>query len=280
MTGTKVLNSELIGLVPAAGRASRIQPLPCSKELLPIGFQNIGRGNDTQALRPKTVSHCLLENMHRAGARKAYMILNRGKWDIPNYYGPGTMAGLDIAYVVTDYPYGAPFSVKQACPFVPGATILFGFPDIVLKQPDALSRLVECLHETGVDLVLGLFPAHNPLKMDMVNFDDQGRICAIDIKPQTTHLTYTWILAAWSPAFTNFMCSYLEGIEPILQRDFQQGQAAKKNEYYMGHVFQAALKTDIKIKHVIFGAGRYVDIGTPVDLVAAMRQMGVEKEDR
>ena len=103
---------------------------------------------------------------------------------------------------------------------------------------------------------------------------------AIDIKPQNTHLTYTWILAAWSPTFTNFLYSYLEGVEPKLQRDLQQGHATKKHEYYMGHVFQAALKTDIKIRHVIFETGRYVDIGTPEDLATALRQMAADKEDR
>lgn len=280
MTGTDDSTSKLIGLVPAAGRATRIQPLPCSKELLPVGFQAIGHLDDDQALRPKVVSHYLLESMHRAGARQAYVVLSRGKWDIPDYYGPGTMTGLDIAYVVTDYPYGAPFSLKQACPFVPEATVLFGFPDIIFKQPDAFLRLVKRKHETDADLVLGLFPAQNPSKMDMVHFDDKGRISAIDIKPQTTHLTYTWIIAVWSPTFTDFMWSHLEGIEPTLQRDFQQCQAAEKKEYYLGNVIQAALTTDIKIEHVIFETGRYLDIGTPDDLATAMKQMMADKEDR
>ena len=66
MTGTNDSTLKLIGLVPAAGRATRIQPLPCSKELLPVGFQATGRLDDDQALRPKVVSHYLLESMFRA----------------------------------------------------------------------------------------------------------------------------------------------------------------------------------------------------------------------
>ena len=31
---------EIIGVIPAAGRATRLGPLPCSKELFPVGFQN------------------------------------------------------------------------------------------------------------------------------------------------------------------------------------------------------------------------------------------------
>jgi glucose-1-phosphate thymidylyltransferase len=49
---------EVIGLVPAAGRARRIAPLPCSKELYPIGFQ---RMKGMEELRAKVVSYYLLE---------------------------------------------------------------------------------------------------------------------------------------------------------------------------------------------------------------------------
>jgi len=29
---------EVVGIIPASGRATRIAPLPCSKELYPVGF--------------------------------------------------------------------------------------------------------------------------------------------------------------------------------------------------------------------------------------------------
>ena len=35
---------ELIGLVPMAGQATRLSPLPGSKELLPLGFQQHPKG--------------------------------------------------------------------------------------------------------------------------------------------------------------------------------------------------------------------------------------------
>jgi glucose-1-phosphate thymidylyltransferase len=81
-------HSEIIGLIPAAGQATRIAPLPCSKELYPIGFRTVP-GSD--GLRPKAVSHYLLEKMQIAGVRKAYFILRQGKWDIPAYWGDGEM---------------------------------------------------------------------------------------------------------------------------------------------------------------------------------------------
>ena len=63
---------EVIGLIPAAGRASRISPLPCSKELYPVGFRTVD--NDKNH-RPKVISHYLLEQMRVANVKKAYIII-------------------------------------------------------------------------------------------------------------------------------------------------------------------------------------------------------------
>lgn len=265
--------NELIGLVPAAGKASRIQPLPCSKELLPIGFQSMGSTADASALRPKAASQYLLESMHEAGVRRAVMVINREKWDIPAYYGPGTLPGIDLAYVVTDYPYGAPFSIRQAFPFVAGATIVFGFPDIRFTPVGAFSRLLQRQIDTKADVVLGLFRAKDPSKMDMVHLDRHGEVTVIDIKPVSTSLTYTWIIAVWSPAFTAFMQAFLDEMEPALKRARRQAPAGRHAEYYVGNVFQAALKSDFKLANVIFEDGDYIDIGTPESLFSAMTHM-------
>ena len=54
---------EVIGLVPAAGQGTRISPLPCSKELYPVGFRQV---DEKGTVQPKVVCHYLLEKM-RAG---------------------------------------------------------------------------------------------------------------------------------------------------------------------------------------------------------------------
>ena len=48
---------EIIGLIPASGGATRLQPIPCSKELLPVGFRQLSNGNPA----PKVISQNLLE---------------------------------------------------------------------------------------------------------------------------------------------------------------------------------------------------------------------------
>ena len=69
---------DIVGLMPAGGQAMRIAPLPCSKELYPIGFRLIAEDG---SLRPKVACHYLLEKMQLAGINKVYIILRDGIWD-------------------------------------------------------------------------------------------------------------------------------------------------------------------------------------------------------
>ena len=130
---------ECVGLIPAAGKARRISPLPCSKEIFPVGFGDIRQKGQ---LHPKVAAHYLLEKMHLAGAEKAYLVLSTGKWDIPAYFGNGSMVDMALAYLMTDLPYGVPFTLDSAFPFLKNKRVLFGFPDIILQPDDVYLRLI------------------------------------------------------------------------------------------------------------------------------------------
>src|SRR5262245_66287353 len=84
----------LLGLIPAAGRAPRCGPLPCSKELLPIGFRETPQGPV-----PKVVGHYLLERFRAGGIRRAFMVIHESKGDIPRYFGSGEIADVALAYL-------------------------------------------------------------------------------------------------------------------------------------------------------------------------------------
>ena len=68
---------EMWGVVPAAGRGTRIQPLAFSKELLPVGSCRKGDGE-----RPCAVSEYLVERMILAGVDKLCLRDRPGKSDI------------------------------------------------------------------------------------------------------------------------------------------------------------------------------------------------------
>ena len=52
----------LIGLMPAAGKGSRLAPFPAPKELFPIGYQDF-LIDGIMHRRPKVVSQYLIENI-------------------------------------------------------------------------------------------------------------------------------------------------------------------------------------------------------------------------
>lgn len=96
---------EVVGLIPAAGQAKRLQPFPCSKELFPVGFV---KDPLTGTPRPKVAAQYLLEKFKAARISKAFIVIREGKWDIPNYFQQGQGVGLSLAYLVIPGSVGPP----------------------------------------------------------------------------------------------------------------------------------------------------------------------------
>jgi glucose-1-phosphate thymidylyltransferase len=250
-------SDEVIGLIPAGGMANRIAPVPCSKELFPIGFRIDMRDGGTKI---KVVSHYLLERMKSADIDKAYIILRKGKWDIPAYFGDGSILNMYLCYLIMGVPYGTPFTLNQAYPFIKDKRVALGFPDILFHPADAYRRIIARQEESGADIVLGLFSTDKKNKMDMVDFDESGRVKDIIIKPAETTLQYTWIVAVWTPRFTKFMYDYLNN------------EDTPGRELYVGDVILAALKKGLSVTSVLFEDGYALDIGTPEDLERALTE--------
>jgi glucose-1-phosphate thymidylyltransferase len=271
------MKQQVIGLLPAAGQATRLAPLPFSKELYPVGFYS----NSDGRLKPKVVCHYLLEKMQLAGINKAYIVLRPGKWDIPNYFGDGTMVGMRLGYLTVHVPYGVPYTLNQAYPFVNDSLIALGFPDILFEPQDAFVRVLVRQAATNADVVLGLFPTGQSQKAGMVDFDQHGRVHQVVEKPQQTNLRYMWAIAIWTPTFTQFLHDYLETL-PIPSGSAKQSgnpdqekQALKysssQQELPIGDVIQAAINQHLQVRAEVFPQGTYLDIGTPGDLIQAIR---------
>ncbi|NWF60018.1 MAG: dTDP-glucose pyrophosphorylase [Fischerella sp.] len=254
---------QIIGLLPAGGQAKRISPLPLSKELYPVGFQDFGEKCNW---RPKVVCQYLLEKMRLAGIDKAYFILRPGKWDIPAYFGDGAILSMSLGYLMMGLPYGVPFTLDQAYPFVRDAVVALGFPDILFQPEDAYVRVIARLETSKADVVLGLFPTNQPQKAGMVDFDETGRVKLIIEKPLQSDLRYMWGIAVWTPAFTQFLHEYLIPLKA-------DSNLSQLPEVPIGNVIQAAIKQGFHVAAEVFADGSYLDIGTPNDLVRAVQQL-------
>ena len=256
-------NKRIIGLVPAAGQATRLSPLPFSKELYPIGHMRF-KGSDD--LRPKPVCMYLLEKMKIARIKDVFIVLRKGKWDIPGYLGDGSALDMNFAYLMMNLPFGVPYTLNQAFPFTQDTIVAFGFPDIIFKPDDALLKLVAKQAESDADIVLGLFQAPQPHTMDMVGLDNEGLVCEIQVKPTSTNYCYTWIIAVWAPSFTHFMYEYISFIQK------KSDTSMRDREVFFSDVINAAIQNDMQVDKLIFDDGVCLDIGIPDNLVKVVEK--------
>ena len=264
-----VRGREVVALLPAAGRSRRLAPLPCSKELLPVGFCTIP---GVQGIRHKVASHYLLECLQAAGIRKGYIVIRQGKWDIPAYWGDGAMLGIDLAYLVIDGSSGPPDTIDRANPFVKDKVVAFGFPDILFRPKDVFAKLLKHLERPGVDVVLALFPAHDSKSQDMIDVDRRHCIRAIQLKPRKTRLKYGWVCAVWTPAFTEFLHHLLHQVRKGQKRGLIGNRRIDpQGDLPVGAVLKEAVRANLKVEGVIFQTGRYVDIGTTRSLSLVQR---------
>jgi len=264
---------EIVGLIPAGGYSTRLSPLPCSKELFPVGWQKDQNGKT----RPKVASQFLLDKYKAAGIRKTYFILRKGKWDIPQYYGDGSMVDMDFAYLMMNHPHGHPFTIDQAFPFTTDSLVAFGYPDILFEPEDAFSQLIKKQSETGASVVLGIFPISvNQRWTDILAFGEGGKIRTISLSdPSKASQRIGWAIALWTPEFSRFMHAFL--LEAINRKNFT---APDGKELVLNHLFQAALDLGLYIVSVMFDSGYVHYVGTPEDMMAAQRgQYGIKDSE-
>ena len=228
-----------------------------------MGFQQLP---GAQGVRPKVVSHYLLEKMRLADVTRAFIVIREGKWDIPAYFGDGAMLDMHLAYLVRRLPYGAPYTLDTAYPFVRHAVVAFGFPDILFRPDDGFVRLLDCQAGTKAEVVLGVFPAAQPDTMDMVDMDNEGRVRDIVRRPRDTRLRYAWIFAVWTPVFTRFQHEFLKAFDGGASD--RAGRASRRRRPPGGH------PGGIPTRAVTFPDPSYLDIGTPPALAAAIRDAG------
>jgi glucose-1-phosphate thymidylyltransferase len=256
----------VVGVVPAAGRATRLGALACSKEVLPVGYRRISPGG---GVRPKAVSQYLLEKMRAAGAREIYIVIRDGKWDIPAYYRDGAEFGLDIAYLVADEPLGPPFTLDHARPFTRDATVLFGFPDILFDAELAFATAVARLEQTRADVVLGVFDPHPHEAFDTVVADPDARILRID-RAGLHPTSKTWLFAVWNPTFTEFLHTAIGR----WRTDVEAGEETRR-EWPVGATIQSAIEDGLHVDSVEFPAVAYTDVGKPESLARSHAFPGV-----
>lgn len=248
-----------VGLIPAAGTGSRLAARS-SKEV-------VSAAPTDAPDRQRPVAEWLLEAMAAAGIETAYLVLRRGKWDIPDRLAERGFRRPRLGYIVTPGTRSIPESLDLARPFVGDAEVLLGFPDVLFRPAGAAAELLAARRRGAADVTLALFPSDRPDKTDMVETDGD-RVVGFRVKPGRCELRWTWLLAVWGGRFTEFLGAYLKrtGGEPPA--------GSPLPELQISQVLAAALAEGLTIDGRALPAGRFIDVGTRDDLARARSQWG------
>lgn len=251
-------------LIAAGGVASRLGALPCSKEIFPLTGQFI---ND----RLKVVCENLIEYYKIAEIKNIHFVIRKGKWDIPQLLGDGSSNEVNISYHIMNLPYGTPFTLNQAYPFIKDKNIAMGFPDIIMEPANAFVALKDKLLDTEADIVLGIFPVKYFWKWDMIDFEGT-KIKEIVIKGKRSDLKYGWSNAVWKPTFTTFMHEFLKDLIHSNDKGTRILPDGSERELYVGDVITEAMKNGLKTDYVIFENGFTTDIGTHKEMAELLKK--------
>ncbi len=169
---------DIVGIVPAAGHATRLQPLEGSKELLPVAG--------------KPVMDYVVDRMRAGGCTRLRVVTRAEKTDVIAH---SAEQGAELVLA-------EPASVCESF-FVgmkglaPEDIVLIGFPDTIWEPLDGFRVLVRAV-ENGCDAALGLFRIRESdlSRSDVVTVDDTGRVVAVDAKPLRPSSNLVWGCAA------------------------------------------------------------------------------------
>lgn len=233
------------GIIPAAGKGSRIQPLAFSKELLPMSGDLEGN-----LRRPRAVSDYLMERLVLGGANRVCFVISPDKADILEYYG-GSAWSASICYAVQPNPQGLCDAIFRALLVIdPQAPVVIGLPDTIWFPADALSKLPDDRFS------FLLFPVANPQFFDSVECAHDGRVISVRVKD--IGATSKWIWGAFKmPGST-------------LHSLFELWNRRDRKDEYIGTLVNAWIEEGGQAWGVRAGES-YFDVGTMNGYLEAMQ---------
>jgi len=256
------VKNHLVGILPAAGRGSRLGPIPCSKEIMPLGFGSQKDAPDG-VWRPVTAIETHINAHSQAGAERIAVIIGPGKDDIVHYLGDGSRYGVSLTYMYQEDLLGMPYALNLARPWIGESSVIFSMPDTLISPSNLISELAGQHLSSANGVTLALFPTSTPERFGMVELDTTATVTRIVDKPLDSQLNLMWGFAVWSSDFTEFMHDYL-------------GRVGRKDEEcVLGDVFSDALTRQMKVGQTVFHDGRYIDIGTPRSFQSAVRELAL-----
>jgi dTDP-glucose pyrophosphorylase len=139
----------LVGVIPAAGKGTRISELPFTK-ILPKTMLPVLN---------KPILEYVIDNMKDIGVKKIYMIVGTNKNIIQDYFKDGGDFGVEINYIEQNNPEGIAHAISLVRNYVNGPFVVFLGDDFTISN--SLRNLVETFVEKKCLVVEGVVKDDN-----------------------------------------------------------------------------------------------------------------------
>jgi glucose-1-phosphate thymidylyltransferase len=256
---------DFVGLIPAAGRATRLAPFRYPKELLPIGYELTPQGG----ARPRAVAEYGVEAIKAAGIDHLFFVVAPWKLDVVTYFGDGGQFGVSVGYLYQEEARGLPHAVDIAYPWTGGRHVALVLPDTIVTPADALARLRTRYLDTGADLALAVFPTEQAWRLGPVVMSG-GKVERVLDKPRGPAPANTWGAAIWGERFATLLHEGLAQASPAQASPAQASTAQASpaaGEPVLGMFFDLAVRRGLTAVAVEFPGGSFEDAGTSEGIV-------------
>jgi dTDP-glucose pyrophosphorylase len=225
----------VVGVVPAAGHATRLGRIDTSKEMIEVG------GRPLLAV--------LLERLEAAPCAEIRVVTRPQKHDVIAY---AEARGATVICAETD-------TVARSlwlglADLSDDDIVCFGFPDCLWEPADGFTRLVAVVG-AGEEIALGLFRTNEPESYDPVVLADpsrlSGRVVRVEVKPRRAPSNLTWGCAA----------ARVRALRSL------------EHERDPGEYFDARSRDGVVVGRWLSDV--WIDLGTPARLAAALAAGGV-----
>ena len=239
--------TDIIGLLPCGGKATRLLPFKYPKQLLPIAFTFPDKMGNS---KPILVAEYSLRAMRKAGIRRCMITINANRLEILKYFENGQIFDMELAYLYESIPVSLPYAIDLAFEWTNKSIVCLAWPDTIFEPFNAVQDLCNELNNTTADIMLGVFPNHDKNQSYPVYYDKDNNVYKVMNKPRYPKKNNTCGLAAWRPSFTQFLHKHTL-------------PSNRNSEQQIMELFDQAMAEGLKVKALAFEDGSYTDLGNP-----------------
>jgi glucose-1-phosphate thymidylyltransferase len=248
-------SEQFVGIIPAAGKGTRLSSLVFPKELVVLPYKKL---KDQKIHDMRVACEFCIECLNGANVDKAYVVISSDKLGIVNFLKDGNNLGLKLGYVYQAGSKGLAHAIDCAYPFMENKSVVLVFPDTIIHPTLCINNMLQEFKSRDEDVVLGIFDTEYPSDLCQVVYDKNLQVKQLFDKDKTVRVKNTWGSAAWRPRFNRFL------------HEFVKTHSDTSSEYSLSDVFSAAINAGLKIFAYPVSNSVYLDIGTPEGLNKAI----------